>query len=164
MSLTFVGRGGGGSLIKINYLLLGKMRRMLQGSWTWVWRTGFGASFQRGVLLKMQDTLDQGSGRGWAAWGTDIRPHDAASPHQEAAGVVVVDSGGAAPVDTMQRRSGIWLQSWPSAVGVSLVSFLGGSITGAGSKDLARRGRLLAEHGVSLFSLGNGLTCDRDLT
>ena len=138
MSLTFVGRGG--SLIEINYLLLGKMRQMLQGSRTWVWRTGFEASFQRGVLLKMQYTLDQGSGRGWAAWGADIHPHDAASPHQEAAGVVALDSGGAAPVDTTQRRSGIWLQSWPSAAAVSLVSFLGGSITGIGSKDLAEAG------------------------
>ncbi|CAI9176208.1 unnamed protein product [Rangifer tarandus platyrhynchus] len=116
------------------------MRRMPQGSRTWVWRTRFGASFQRGVLLKMQDTLDQGPGRGWAAWGADIHLHNAASPHQEAAGVVVVDSGGAAPVDTMQRRSGIWLQSWPSAVAVSLVSLRGVSITGAGSKDLAEAG------------------------
>ena len=69
----------GGSLIKINCLLLGMMRRMPPAAGT-TCSTGSGASFQRGVLPKMQDTLDQGVGRSWAAWGAEVPAHDAAQP------------------------------------------------------------------------------------
>ena len=152
----------GGSLININCLLLGTMRRMPQGSrhhlqyriWSLfsAWCSSKDAGYPR-------------PGR-WPWLGSlgcrDPPARLSAAPYQGAAGAVVVASGGAAPVDTTHKGLASGCRpdraQWPSRWWASRA----GASRGLARKTLQRRSSSGARR--EPISLGNGLTCDRDLT
>ena len=152
----------GGSLIKINCLLLGTMRRMPQGSrhhlqyriWSLfsAWWSSEDAGHPRPGRWPCLDSL--------GCRGPPARR--SAAPYQGEAGAVVVASGGAAPVDTTHEglASGCrpgraqWASRW-------WASWAGAS-RGLARKTSQRRSPSGAR--CEPISLGNGLTGDRDLT